>query len=59
MIRSRPNGTYYCDGKECGYPLSYMPPDPEDPIFGAEITCLDCWSSMYIAPLIPQTKEPK
>lgn len=53
MIRSGPNGGYYCDGRECGYALSYSPPDPEDPWTAAEITCPDCWSSMFIAPLEP------
>lgn len=49
MIRRRPNGTYYCDGRECGYPLAWQPLDAEE--YGAEglWTCLDCGHGMYAA----------
>lgn len=53
MIRRRQNGTYYCDGRECGYPLSYLPPDPDEPGSCALVSCPDCWASMNIAPPKP------
>jgi hypothetical protein len=58
MIRVGADGHPYCDGHECGYPVSWDPCDPED---GAEgmWTCLDCGASVYAARPKPPTTEPK
>jgi hypothetical protein len=48
MIRRRENGTYHCDGKDCGYPVGrFQGEDGECD----EIVCPDCWSSMSVAPI--------
>lgn len=46
MIRRRQNGSYYCDGRECGYPLFWQDCDPEEGA-GGEWICPDCWSSVF------------
>lgn len=46
MIRRRENGSHYCDGRECGFPLSWRDCDPEEGA-GGEWVCPDCWASMY------------
>lgn len=48
MIKIHPNGKHYCDGKYCGFPLSWQECDPEEGADGAW-TCLDCGSSMWAA----------
>ncbi|PZT99880.1 MAG: hypothetical protein DI624_04195 [Brevundimonas sp.] len=45
MIRQNKAGVYYCDGRECGYELSYSPPTDED---HAEVHCLDCGAGLFI-----------
>ncbi|PWJ88443.1 hypothetical protein C8D77_111166 [Mesorhizobium loti] len=46
MIRRGASGKYYCDGRECGYPLAWFACDPEDGADG-EWVCLDCGASMF------------
>lgn len=48
MIRQSTTGRYYCDGRECGYPLAWSDCDPEDGADGMW-TCLDCGAGMYAA----------
>lgn len=46
MIRRNKAGRPYCDGRECGFPLSWHPPDPVENEPGLWV-CLDCNASMY------------
>lgn len=47
MIRRNPkSGRYYCDGHECGYPLSWVECHPEEGASGIWV-CLDCGAGMY------------
>lgn len=53
MIRKRESGTYYCDGKDCGYQVGrFAGEDGCD-----EIVCPDCWASMSVAPLERATDQ--
>lgn len=54
MIRKHDNGSYYCDGHECGYPLMWCDGDPEmgDP---PAVVCLDCNASMFAERPNPQS----
>jgi hypothetical protein len=48
MIRRTADGRYYCDGRECGYPLAWMDGDIEDGDNGMWV-CMDCNDAMYAA----------
>lgn len=45
MIRQNTAGVYYCDGRECGYDLSYTPPTDEE---HALVSCPDCGAGVLV-----------
>jgi hypothetical protein len=47
MIRKHANGSYYCDGKGCGYELSWLDGDPEDCGSDGLWSCPDCGAAVY------------
>lgn len=56
MIRRNANGRYYCDGRECGYPLRWFQDDDWDDTEVWEVACLDCGAGMYAS---PPSQEPQ